>query len=59
LVFSKVDDLDLRKFFGGVFDEVAEDGFVVVSDNAYFLNVRYLCDGGEAVPDNGMSCDFE
>ena len=59
LVFAQVYDLDLREFFGGVFDEVAEDRFIVVSDHAYFLDVGDLCDGGEAVPDDGMASDFE
>ena len=59
MVFSKVDNFDLGKFLRGIFDEVPEHGFVVVSDHAYFLDVRYLCDGGETVPDDGMSCYFE
>jgi hypothetical protein len=59
LVFAQVDDFDLGEFFGGVFDEVAEDGLVVVADHADFLDVGYFRDGGEAVPDDGVACDIE
>jgi hypothetical protein len=59
LVFAQIDNLDLWEFLLRIFDEVAEYRFVVVSDDAYFLDVRYLCDGGETVPDNGMASDFE
>ena len=59
LVFAQVYDLDLREFLGGILDEVAEDGFIVISDHADFLNVRDLRDGGEAVPDDGMASNFE
>ena len=59
LVFAQVYNFDLREFLLGVFDELAEDRFIVVSDHAYFLDVGYLCDGGEAVPDNGMASYIE
>ena len=59
LVFSQVNDLDLGELLGRVLDEVAEDRLVVVSNNAYFLNVGDLCDGGETVPDDGVACNFE
>jgi len=59
LVFSQVNDLDLWEFFRGIFNELAEDSLVVVSDYAYFLNGGDLCDGGETVPDNGMASDIE
>lgn len=59
LIFAQVNDLDLRELLLRVFDEVAEYGFVVVADYAYFLDVGNLCDGGEAVPDDGMASYFE
>lgn len=59
LVFAQVHNLNLWEFFLGVFDEVAEYGFVVVSNHAYFLDMGDLCDGGETVPDNGMTSNFE
>ena len=59
MVFSKVYDLDLWELLGRVFDEVAEDRLVVVANDTYFLNVRDLCDSGETVPDDGMTCDFK
>ena len=59
MVFAEVHDFDLRELFRGFFDEVAEDRFFVISDHANFLNVRYLCYGGETVPDDGMASDFE
>jgi hypothetical protein len=59
LVFAQIYDLDLWELFGGVLDEVAEDRFFVVTNYANFFNVRYLCDGGEAVPDNRMASYFK
>lgn len=59
LVFSKVYDLDLWELFRSILDKVVEDRFVVVTDHADFLDVGNLCDSGEAMPDNGMSSNFE
>ncbi len=59
LVFAQVVDSDLWEFLRGVFDEVAEDRLVILSDHADFFDVRYLCDGGEAMPNNRMPSNFE
>jgi hypothetical protein len=59
LVLSQVNDLDLWKFFRGIFDEVAENSLVVVSNHAYFLNGGDFRDGDETMPDDGMASDFK
>jgi len=59
LVFAEVFDGDLRVCARAVFDEVAEDGFVVVADNEDFADVGEAGDGGEAVGDDGVAGDLE
>ena len=61
LVLAKVFDSDSGELLGGILDEIAEDGFVVVSDDDNLLNllVGYASDGGEAVPDDGVAGDLE
>ena len=59
LIFSKVLDLDLGKFAGGVFDEVTEHALVVVPNDDDFSDIRDFGDGSQAVPDDGMASDIE
>lgn len=61
LVFAEVLDGELGELLGGILDEVAEDGFVVVADDVDFLDllVGDAGDGGEAVPDDGVAGDFK
>lgn len=49
----------MRVGLGGVFDEVAEDIFVVVAHNEDFLDLRKLCNGLETVLDDWVTGDFE
>ena len=42
-----------------VLDEVTEDALVVVADNEDLADLRYTCNCGKAVLDNGVACDFE
>jgi len=58
-VFTEVFDRKLGELVAGVFDEVAEDGLVVVADHADFLDVGDFGNGGQAVPDDGMAGDVE
>lgn len=44
---------------GGIFDEVAENSLVVVSNHADFLNVRHFRNGGQAVPDDGVASNVK
>ena len=61
LVLAQVADGDLGELLGGVLDEVAEDGLVVVADDVDLLDllVGDAGDGREAVPDDGVAGDFE
>ena len=59
LVFAQVADGDLGVGARAVFDEVAEDGFVVVADDEDFADFGDAGDGGEAVGDDGVAGDFE
>lgn len=43
----------------GIFDEVAEDSFVVVADHADFLDVGNLRNGGQAVPNDRVTGNVE
>lgn len=44
---------------GGVLDEVAEDGLVVVADDINVLDGADLGNGGDAVPDDGVAGHLE
>jgi hypothetical protein len=59
LVFTEVFDADLGRVLGAVFDEVAEDGLVIVADYEDFLDLWDFGDGAEAVFNNGVSGDVE
>jgi len=59
LVLSKVDNLDVWKLLCRVFDEIAENGLVVVSDYADFLDRWDFGNCGETVPDNWVSSYIE
>lgn len=59
LVFAKVADGDLRVGARAVFDEVAEDGLVVVADDEDFADFGDFGYGGEAVRDDGVAGDFK
>ena len=61
LVLAQVLDGDGGELLGRVFDEVAEDGLVVVADDADLLDLLAwdAGNGGEAMPDDGVSGDFE
>lgn len=52
-------DAELGVVLGGVFDELAEDGLVVVSDQDHFADVGNLGDGLQAVTEDGVTGDFE
>lgn len=58
-VLAQVFDGQLRELVAGVFDEIAEDGLVVVADHAHFLDVGHFGNGGQAVPDDRVACDVE
>ena len=42
-----------------ILNEIAENRFVVVTDHAHFFDGGDFCDGGETVPNNGMTSNFE
>lgn len=58
-VFTQVLHLELRELLGGVLDEVAEDGFIVVTDEDDLSNIGDLGEGFQAVVDNRMTGDFK
>jgi len=49
----------LGEFFCRVFDEVAKDGFVVVSHQDDFTDAWNFGDSSQAVPDDWMSGDIK
>jgi len=55
LVLAEVFDGDGGVGAAAVFDEVAEDGFVVVADDEDFADLEDAGDGGEAVGDDGVA----
>ncbi len=59
LVLAEILDLDVREFFRRIFDEVAEDTLVVVTDEDDLLDVWDFGDGFQAVPNNGVAGDIE
>lgn len=59
LVFAQVLDRDLWVGAGAVFDEVPEDGLVVVANKEDLADLWDAGDGGEAVLDDGVAGDFE
>lgn len=61
LVLAEVLDGDGGELLGGVLDEVAEDGLIVVANDVDLLDllVRDAGDGAEAVPDDGVAGDLE
>lgn len=59
LIFPKILDTELGEFFGGVFDEIPENGFVVVPYKNNFSNTGDLGNSSQAVPDDGMTGDFK
>lgn len=59
LVFSQVFDGEIGEGGGGILEEVAEDGLVVVADEVYLVDRGDLGDGGQAVVDNGVTGDIE
>lgn len=61
LVLAQVLDGDGGELLGGVLDEIAEDGLVVVADNVDLLDllVGDASDGRQAVPDDRVTGDFE
>lgn len=61
LVLAQVLDGDGGELLGRVLDEVAENRFIVVSDNVDLLDllVGDAVNGGEAVPDDGVAGNFE
>ena len=58
-IFSQVTDGNVWMCFGLVLDEVAKDGFIIVSDNVDFFDLRDLGYGLEAVFDDRVTCDLE
>jgi hypothetical protein len=59
LVFAKVFDADVWVGARAVFDEVPEDGLVVVAHDEDLADLGHAGDGGEAVLDDGVTGDFE
>jgi hypothetical protein len=59
LIFAEVFDGELGEFLGRVFDEVAENVLLVVSDDEDFPNRRNFSDGSEAVPDDRVACNVK
>jgi len=58
-VFAEVFYGYVRKGFGGIFDEVAEDVLIVVAHDEYLFNVLDFGNRLEAVLYDGVSGDFE
>lgn len=59
LVLSQILDLDLRELSRRVFDEVTENGFVIVADQNDFLDIGDFGDGFQTVPDDGVAGNIE
>lgn len=59
MVFAEVLDSDLGEFAGGVFDEVAEDGFIVIADEDDFFDVGDFSDCSQAMPEDRVTGDIE
>jgi len=59
LVFAEVFDRKIGKLGGGIFNEVTEDRFVVVSDEGDLTDRGDFGDGGQAVPDDGVASNIE
>ena len=49
----------MGELLGGVFDEVAEDGFVVVADQGHFADIGDFRKRLQTVLDNGVTGDFK
>ena len=59
LVLTEVLDGDVWVGAGGVLDEVAEDGLVVVADDEDLADLRDFGYCGKAVLDDGVAGNFE
>lgn len=59
LVLAKVFDGELGEGGGGVLEEIAEDGLVVVADEVDFVNGGDFGDGGQAMVDDRVAGDIE
>ncbi|KAB8346057.1 hypothetical protein FH972_023109 [Carpinus fangiana] len=59
LVFSQVADRDAGKVATSILNEVAEDRLLVVANDEDLADGGDLCDGAEAVLDDGMTGNFE
>mgnify|MGYP007054560879 CR=1 FL=1 len=58
-VLAQVQDAELGELLGGVLDEVAEDGLIVVADQDDLAEAGDIGKGLEAVVDDGVTGDFE
>ena len=56
LILAEVFDGDVWVYSAAVFDEVAEDALVVVTDDEDFADFGNFGDGGEAVGDDRVAC---
>lgn len=59
LVLAQVLDGEVGEVGGGILDEVAEDGLVVVADEVDLVYGGDFGDGGQAVVDDGVAGDVE
>lgn len=61
LIFSQIPDGDGGELLCRVFDEVAENRFIIVADDVDLLNllVGNAGDSGQTVPNDGVSGDLE
>lgn len=59
LVLAQVLDGEVGEIGGGILDEVAENGLVVVADEVDLVYGGDFGDGGQAVVDDGVAGDVE
>lgn len=59
LVLAQVLDGEVWEVGGGIFDEIAEDGLVIIADEVDLVYGGDFGDGGQAVVDDGVAGDIE
>lgn len=59
LVLAQVLDGEVWEVVGGIFDEIAEDGLVIVADEVDLVYGGDFGDGGQAVVNDGVARDIE
>jgi hypothetical protein len=58
-VFTEVQDAKLGELLRSIFDEVTEDGLIVVANQDDFVDIGDFRKGLEAMVDNWMPGDFK